>query len=121
MSCPRGPVSADAFLRGHILVIEHHTGCDDTLHESISLVDDEVLVRGDMSNDLTAIILIDDSRCVAQPHGVSCPKGRTRVEFHRPRGRGCNRDVICEEDACLDNRHLTRVDLEGSGGVEIVS
>ena len=108
-------MSADAFLCGHILIIEHHAGGDDTLHESISFVDDEVLVRGDMSDDLTAIILIDDSRCVAQPHAVSCPKGRTRVKLHRPGSGGCNCDVICEEDARLDNRHLTRVDLEGSG------
>ena len=65
ISCPRGTVSADAFLCGRILVIEHHAGRDYTLHEPVSLIDDKVLVRGDMGDDLTAVILIDDSRCVA--------------------------------------------------------
>ena len=73
ISCPRGAVSADAFIGRRILIIEHHAGCDDTLHEPVSLIDDEVLVRGDMCDDLTAVILIDDSRCVTEPHAVSCP------------------------------------------------
>lgn len=90
ISYPRRTESTDAFLCGRILIIEHHAGCDDALHELVSLFDNEVFVRGDVCDDLTAIILIDDSSCVAQPQAVSRPKGRARVEFHRPRGGGCN-------------------------------
>ena len=84
MSCPRGPVTAGTFLGWQVLAVECDTRRDHALHEPVPLVDDEVLVRGDMGDDLTAIILVDDACCVTQPHAVSGSKGRTRIEFKGP-------------------------------------